>query len=86
MEKKNFNSVLSAVQAAALNDEVNLTSDRIEALAGGHGMVNLALFSVADVIWEELKKGQSLEVKFANVRHLPVEGNCCSQEYRYRRR
>ena len=73
MEKKDFNSVLSAVQAAALNDEVNLTSDRIEALAGGHGMVNLALFSVADVIWEELKKGQSLEVKFANVRHLPVE-------------
>ncbi len=73
MEKKDFHSVISAVQAAALNDEVNLTSDRIEALAGGHGMVNIALFAVADVITEELQRGQSLEVKFANVRHLPME-------------
>ena len=61
MENKDFSSVLSAVQAAALNDEVNLTCDRIEALAGGHGMVNMALFSVADVIVEELQKGQSLK-------------------------
>ena len=73
MENKDFSSVLSAVQAAALNDEVNLTCDRIEALAGGHGMVNMALFSVADVIVEELQKGQSLEVKFSNARKLPVD-------------
>ena len=62
MERKEFSSVFAAVEAAALNDVVNLTSDRIEALAGGHGMVNMALFSVADVIVEELQKGQSLEV------------------------
>ena len=73
MERKEFSSVFAAVEAAALNDVVNLTSDRIEALAGGHGMVNMALFSVADVIVEELQKGQSLEVKFANVRSLPVD-------------
>ncbi len=73
MERKEFSSVFAAVEAAALNDVVNLTSDRIEALAGGHGMVNMALFSVADVIVEELQKGQSLEVKFANVRRLPVD-------------
>ena len=56
MERKEFSSVFAAVEAAALNDVVNLTSDRIEALAGGHGMVNMALFSVADVIVEELQK------------------------------
>ncbi|MCD8098691.1 MAG: hypothetical protein LUE31_11875 [Lachnospiraceae bacterium] len=73
VKQTDFNAVLSAVEAAALNDVVNLTSDRVEALAGGHGMVNMALFSVADVIVEELQKGQSLEVKFANARKLPVD-------------
>lgn len=73
MENAQFNKVLASVEAAALNDVVNLTSDRIEALAGGHGMVNMAMFSVANVIAEELMRGASLEVKFANERHLPIE-------------
>lgn len=57
MENAQFNKVLASVEAAALNDVVNLTSDRIEALAGGHGMVNMAMFSVANVIAEELMRG-----------------------------
>ena len=73
MNERKYENVLSCVEAAALNDVVNLTSDRIEALAGGHGMVNVALFSIANVITEELQRGESLEVKFANVRHLPVD-------------
>lgn len=73
MKEKDFSKVLSSVQAAALSDVVNLTSDRIEALAGGHGMVNMAMFSVANVITEELLRGESLEIKFANARHLPVD-------------
>ncbi|MCD8075503.1 MAG: hypothetical protein LUF27_10855 [Lachnospiraceae bacterium] len=73
MKQQELSTVMAAVEAAALNDVVNLTSDRIEALAGGHGMVNMALFSVADVIVEELQKGQTLEVKFANARKLPVD-------------
>lgn len=73
MNQKSYETVLSAVQSAALTHIDWLTSDRIEALAGGHGMVNLAMFSVADVITEELQRGESVEIKFANVRHLPVE-------------
>lgn len=73
MSCEQFDKILSAVEAAALNDVVNLTSDRIEALAGGHGMVNMSLFSVANVITEELQRGESLEIKFANARHLPVD-------------
>ena len=52
-----FQKVLASVEAAALHDVVNLTNDRIEALAGGHGMVNMAMFSVANVITEELLRG-----------------------------
>ena len=73
MANAQFDKILASVEAAALNDVVNLTSDRIEALAGGHGMVNMSLFSVANVIAEELMAGASLEIKFANQRHLPVE-------------
>lgn len=73
MENENFHKILASVETAALNDMVNLTSDRIEALAGGHGMVNMALFSIANVITEELLRGESLEIKFANARHLPVD-------------
>lgn len=73
MENATFDKILASVEAAALNDVVNLTSDRIEALAGGHGMVNMAMFSVANVIAEELMAGASLEIKFANARHLPVD-------------
>lgn len=72
MANAQFDKILASVEAAALNDVVNLTSDRIEALAGGHGMVNMSLFSVANVIAEELMAGASLEIKFANQRHLPV--------------
>lgn len=73
MEKEKFAKVLAAVEAAALSDIGNLTSDRIEALTGGHGMVNMALYSVTNVIAEELLRGESLELKFVNARHLPVE-------------
>lgn len=73
MNTKKYEEVLGSVEAAALNDVVNLTSDRIEALAGGHGMVNMAVFAIANVITEELQRGESLEIKFANARHLPVD-------------
>ena len=65
--------VISAVSIATVSDVVDLTCDRIEALAGGHGMLNLAIFSVANVVAEELLRGHSMQVKFANERHLPVD-------------
>ena len=73
MNDKSYDRVLSAVMAAALTNIDDLTADRIEALAGGHGMLNLSMFTVGNVIAEEILRGSSIEVKFANVRHLPME-------------
>ncbi len=73
MNNAEFQKVITTVEAAALNDVSNLTCDRIDALTGGHGMVNMSLFTIADVITEELLRGESLEITFANARHLPVE-------------
>ncbi|KIR03133.1 hypothetical protein P261_01948 [Lachnospiraceae bacterium TWA4] len=65
--------VISAAQMAAVSNISHLTNDRIEALAGGHGMVNLSIYAVANVIVEELTNGGSTSIQFADVRHLPVE-------------
>ena len=65
--------VLTAAETAATANPSHLTNDRIEALAGGHGMVNIAVHSVANTIVEELTGGGSVSIKFADVRHLPVE-------------
>ena len=65
--------VLVAAQMAAASDPSLLTCDRIEALTGGHGMLNIAIHTVCDVLAEELLRGGDLTVKFADVRHLPME-------------
>ena len=36
-----------------------LTSDMVDALLGGHGMLNIAVFNIADVIVRELKRGET---------------------------
>ena len=64
--------ILSAVELASVSNISNLTNDRIEALAGGHGMVNMSIHTVANVITEELLKGNKLSIEFADVRRLPV--------------
>ena len=73
MDEMNKSRVISAAQMAAVSNISNLTNDRIEALAGGHGMVNLSIYAVANVITEELLAGASTSIQFADVRHLPVE-------------
>ena len=65
--------VMAAVQMAVMSDVNQMTCDRIEALTGGHGMVNMAIYSVTNVVAEELLRGGDLSVKFANVRRLPME-------------
>ena len=65
--------VVSAAEFAAVSDIDCLTGDRIEALTGGHGMLNLSVYSVANVIIEELENGGHLDVKNANTKTLPME-------------
>jgi hypothetical protein len=50
-----------------------LTSDRIEALTGGHGMLNLPVIAIADALAVELLRGADLNVKFANVARQPID-------------
>lgn len=72
-EQDEKSRIISAAETACLSNISNLTNDRIEALAGGHGMVNIAIHTVANVIAEELKRGEDLSIKFADARHLPVD-------------
>lgn len=69
----NKSRVLSAVEMAAVSNISNLTNDRIEALAGGHGMVNMAIHTVANVITDELLRGEKLTIEFADARRLRVD-------------
>lgn len=65
--------VISAAEMASVSNVSNLSADRVVALTGGHGMVNMAIHTVANVITEELLKGTSLSIEFADVRRLPIE-------------
>lgn len=73
MNEKNKSQVVSAAGLACVSNISNLTNDRIEALTGGHGMVNMAIHTVANVITEELLKGKKLSIEFADARRLPVD-------------
>lgn len=50
-----------------------MSSDRIEALTAGHGMLNMAVFAITNVVAEELLRGQDVRVKFANARRQPID-------------
>ncbi|MCM0759162.1 hypothetical protein M7775_11360 [Sporomusa sphaeroides DSM 2875] len=65
--------VISAAEMASVSNISNLTNDRIEALAGGHGMVNMAIHTVVNVITEEVLRGRSLSIEFADARRLPID-------------
>lgn len=65
-------NILSAVTLAATANVSNLTSDRINALTGGHGMVNMAVHTAANSITQDLLQGQKVSIEFADVKRLPV--------------
>ena len=65
-------AIVAAVAAATTNIDW-MTNDRIEALTGGHGMLNLPVIAIADVLAGEILRGADVEVKFANVRRQPVD-------------
>ena len=61
-------AILAAIAGASANVDW-LTNDRIEALTGGHGMLNLPVIAITDALAVELLRGADLQVKFANVAH-----------------
>lgn len=65
-------AILAAVAGATARIDW-LTNDRIEALTGGHGMLNLPVIAIADVLATEILRGTQVEVKFANERRQPVD-------------
>ena len=64
--------ILAAVNGANANPGW-LTSDRVEALTGGHGMLNIPVVAVCNVLATELRRGVSPEVKFADAVHQPID-------------
>ena len=65
-------AIVAAIAGASANVDW-LTNDRIEALTGGHGMLNLPVIAITDALAVELLRGADLQVKFANVAHQPID-------------
>ena len=65
-------AILAAVAGATANVDW-MTSDRIEALTGGHGMLNMPVIAIADALAVELLRGADIEVKFANAVRQPID-------------
>lgn len=64
--------VVAAVNAVT-TDPGWMTSDRVEALTGGHGMLNIPVVAACNVIATELRRGVSPEVRFADAVHQPID-------------
>ncbi|CDX57701.1 conserved hypothetical protein [Mesorhizobium plurifarium] len=64
--------ILASVMAANANPGW-LTSDRVEALTGGHGMLNIPVVAACNVIAAELRRGVNPEVKFADAVRQPID-------------
>ncbi len=64
--------ILAAVSGANANPNW-LTSDRVEALTGGHGMLNMPVVAACNVLATEMRRGVSPEVKFADAVHQPID-------------
>lgn len=64
--------ILASVMAANTNPGW-LSSDRVEALTGGHGMLNIPVVAACNVIATELRRGVSPQVRFADAVHQPID-------------
>jgi len=58
--------IIDAVTMASLLRPDLMTGDAINALAGGHGMLNVVAFCTANVIAEKIQKGRSLKLQALN--------------------
>ncbi|MBI4830659.1 MAG: hypothetical protein HY801_03710 [Candidatus Lindowbacteria bacterium] len=62
-----------AAMMASIADIDLMTCDRLEALTKGHGMLNLAVFSIANVIAEEIHRGTRLRVTSESAPEIPLD-------------
>jgi hypothetical protein len=68
-----LNKAILAAMAAASSDVNLMSNDRLEALTSGHGMLNLAVFGIANVIVEEVGRGADIALRFANEKTLQLD-------------
>ena len=64
--------IMAAVMGAGANPNW-MTNDRVEALTGGHGMLNMPMIAIANTVMREILQGRSVKVKFANERRQPID-------------
>lgn len=64
--------ILAAMTGATANPNW-MTCDMVDALIGGHGMLNIATFNVADIIVAELQRGADHRLKLVNAPEQPID-------------
>ena len=62
-----------AAMMASMADVDLMTCDKLETLTKGYGMLNLAVYSVANVIADEVQRGVRLRVSSATVAETPLD-------------
>jgi hypothetical protein len=65
--------IIHAVITATLLRPDLITGDAVNAMAGGHGMLNIAVFSAANAIADQLRRGRSLKVTTANQEVIDID-------------